>query len=269
MQQIAIFGVPRSGTSWLGQIFNSSPKVAYRYQPIFAYSFDGFLSEKSTTKEIKQFHKQLLETNDEFVCQKINVSGNKTPEFPKKNISHLVWKEVRYLNIIENLLEKSSAKVIGIIRHPCGVLKSWMKAPKEFNDEWDIKEEWQNAEKKNGEEHEYYGYERWIDATEMFLELETKYPNQFKTVVYEALLKEPDRKIKELFDFSGLEYSEQTRLFFKESTQTASDDPYDVYRKEKTGQDWRTELPTSIINEILDDKRFVQLSEYFRFETYI
>ena len=37
MKNVAIFGVPRSGTSWLGQIFNSSPMVAYRFQPLFSY----------------------------------------------------------------------------------------------------------------------------------------------------------------------------------------------------------------------------------------
>ena len=34
---IAIFGMPRSGTSFLGQILDSSPSVAYRLEPIFSY----------------------------------------------------------------------------------------------------------------------------------------------------------------------------------------------------------------------------------------
>ena len=39
MRHLALFGCPRSGTSWLGQIFNSAPDVAYRYQPLFSYEF--------------------------------------------------------------------------------------------------------------------------------------------------------------------------------------------------------------------------------------
>ncbi|PAU93172.1 hypothetical protein CK503_13515 [Aliifodinibius salipaludis] len=266
LEKVAIFGVPRSGTSWLGQIYNSSPNVAYRYQPIFAYSFDGFLSEDSSSKDIQEFYEELLSTDDSFVCQTKNISGNTTPDFEKEKITHLVWKEVRYLNIIENLIQQSSTKVIGIIRHPCGVLKSWMKAPKEFNEEWDIEEQWQYADKKNKRIHEFYGFEQWIHATEMFRKLETQYPDQFKPVVYETLLEDPASIIEELFNFSGLRYTDQTKSFLIESTRTASDDPYDVYRKEKSGQEWRNELPPSIINEVLHDERFVKLSEYFELE---
>ena len=101
MQNIAIFGAPRSGTSWLGQIFNSSPNVAYRYQPIFAYSFDGMLNEDCTFEEIRSFHHDLLRTKDPFVLQKQNISGRNTPRFKKAAIKFLVWKEVRYLEVIE------------------------------------------------------------------------------------------------------------------------------------------------------------------------
>ncbi|MGM0589758.1 MAG: sulfotransferase domain-containing protein [Bacteroidota bacterium] len=267
MQNIAIFGVPRSGTSWLGQIFNSSPNVVYRYQPIFAYSFEDSLTEESSTKEIQEFHTKLLTTDDDFVCQKKNISGNKTPKFNKRDITHLVWKEVRYLNIIENLIVKSTIKVIGIIRHPCGVLKSWMNAPKEFNNKWDIKEEWRHANKKNTGKHEFYGFQRWIESTKIFLELENEYPNQFKKVNYEALLNDPILTVSELMDFAGLDYTNQTEDFLLKSTQKSSNDPYDVFRKDKSGQEWRDELPKSIINKILDDDCFVELSGYLRLES--
>jgi hypothetical protein len=266
MQNVAIFGVPRSGTSWLGQIFNSSPNVIYRYQPIFAYSFEDTLSANSSSKDIRGFHKNLLATDDDFVCQKKNVSANDAPQFSKGKTTHLVWKEVRYLNIIEDLIQQSSIKIIGIVRHPCGVLKSWMKAPKEFNKEWDIVEEWRYAQKKNEEKNDFYGYERWIRATQMFTELEKSYPNKFKTVVYESLLKEPNLITKEMFSFAGLRYTHQTKSFLQKSTQTASDDPYDVFRKEKTGQEWKNELPSDIINKILSDERFKELNKYFKWD---
>ena len=40
---ILITGVARSGTSWIGQIIDSSPEVVYRFQPLFSYAFKGFL----------------------------------------------------------------------------------------------------------------------------------------------------------------------------------------------------------------------------------
>lgn len=267
MQKVAIFGVPRSGTSWLGQIFNSSPNVAYRYQPIFAYSFEGSLSKNSSFKDIQKFYEDLLLTEDNFVCQKENISGNKTPEFNKTEITHLVWKEVRYLNIIENLIRQSSTKIVGIVRHPCGVLKSWMKAPREFEEEWDIENEWQNAENKNEGNYEFYGYERWLQATQMFLRLKRSYPDQFKIVIYESILVEPEPLIRELFKFIGLNFTIQTKSFLQQSTQTASDDPYDVFRKGKTGHEWQSELPSSIIDTILKDKRFIEINKYFEWDS--
>ncbi|WP_445666679.1 sulfotransferase family protein [Fodinibius sp. AD559] len=267
MQNVAIFGVPRSGTSWLGQIFNSSPKVVYRYQPIFAYSFDGSLTAESSSKEIARFHEELLHTDDDFVCQKQNISGNQTPTFSKEECTHLVWKEVRYLDIIHNLLEQSEIKIVGIVRHPCGTIHSWQKAPREFNNQWDILEEWRHADKKNTSEHDFYGYERWLDATRMFLHLQENFPNRFHLLCYEKLADDPEKYTKEAFDFAGLAMEEQTETFLKESTASTSDDPYDVYRKNKTGFEWISQLNPVIINEIKTDDRFLEIEKHFGWNT--
>src|SRR5699024_3521938 len=209
--------------------------------------------------EINSFHQELLETNDDFVCQKKNISGNNTPQFDKSEITHLVWKEVRYLNIIENLIKKSSTKVIGIVRHPCGVLKSWMKAPKEFDSAWRIEEEWRHAAKKNSGDHEFYGYERWLQAARMFKKLEKTYPEQFKVVTYEGLLDNLAGRIASLFDFTGITMTKQTQHFLEESTTQSSDDPYSVFRKDKRGDEWKNELPMKVIDEIINDPRYINL----------
>jgi hypothetical protein len=131
---VSIFGVPRSGTSWLGQIFNSSPYVAYRFQPLFSYTFKGRLNEESAKEEINSFYDDIYNTDDEFVLQYKNISGNKNIIFPKKQFSHLITKEVHFLNIIENLLKQTDRlKIIGIIRNPFSVISSWIKTPKEFS----------------------------------------------------------------------------------------------------------------------------------------
>ncbi|MEX0906261.1 MAG: sulfotransferase [Balneolaceae bacterium] len=266
MKNIAIFGVPRSGTSWLGQIFNSSPVVSYRYQPIFAYSFPENLSVKSSSKEIDNFHSELLKTSDDFVCQTRNISGNKTPKFKKEFITHLVWKEVRYLEVIENLINNSDTKIIGIVRHPCGVLKSWMNAPKEFETDWNILREWRLASKKNKNNYDYYGFEKWSEATDLFLKMKDKYPDQFSIVRYEDLLFDPRQVSKKLFDICELQFEQQTEEFIKQSTSRSSSDPYGVFRKDKKMDEWKVVLPTDIIESILEDNRFKRLSKYLNNE---
>ena len=59
MQRIAIHSVPRSGSTWLGQIFNSSSLVIYKYQPLFSYAFKGRLSPQSTNNKIVQFFDEI------------------------------------------------------------------------------------------------------------------------------------------------------------------------------------------------------------------
>ena len=44
MKRIGLHGVPRSGTSWLGNIFNSSPDLTYKHQPLYSYAFKNYLN---------------------------------------------------------------------------------------------------------------------------------------------------------------------------------------------------------------------------------
>lgn len=263
MKHVAIFGVPRSGTSWIGQIFNSSPHTAYRYQPIFSYSFEESINAQSSKQEIQKFHNALLETDDDFVLQNKNISGNETPSFSKGEVTHLVWKEVRYLGIIENLIDKSDTKVIGIVRHPCGVINSWQKAPKEFEKSWDILKEWKHAKKKNETGHDFYGFKKWIEATELFLYLEKKFPEHFVVQCYEKMAADPIDYTQELFNFVNLPYTKQTKNFINKSTSLTTADPYDVFRKNKTGFEWINQLDTVIINQIKSDERFIEIEKYF------
>jgi hypothetical protein len=218
------------------------------------------LSESSSEEEIRAFHRQLLDTSDDFVCQTKNISGNAVPKFHKNDPTHLVWKEVRYLNVIENLLNRSSNKVIGVVRHPCGVINSWRKAPREFDEGWEIRKEWRRAQSKNSGPHEFYGFERWLNAARLFMEMEVRFPDRFKAIGYESLVRDPVRVSKLLFGFVGLEYSDQSQSFLIESTTTSSDDPYDVYRKNKIPQEWAMELPEDIIKSITSDERFAEIA---------
>lgn len=266
--RIAIFGVPRSGTSWLGQIFNSSPQVAYRYQPLFSYEFKDQLNQGSTKGDIKRFHNDLTSASSDFVLQSVTISGDKGPVFSKKNVDTLVWKEVRYLNIIENLLtEDGEIKIVGIIRNPKSVINSWYSAPKEFNKEkMNILKEWRYANKKNeGRAEEFNGYEKWKEAALLFSKLQIRYPDRFYMIHYTDLLLDTATEVGRLFNFCNIRYTKQTANFIVASQDTdGSKDAYSVYRKNQTDDKWKKNLPKEICVEIDKDLRDTQLMRFNR-----
>mgnify|MGYP000598251825 FL=1 len=62
-------GMPRSGTSWLSQIFDSHPNVSFKLSPLFSYEFKNRVNERSTLKEWMQFFEEVSASDDEFVNQ--------------------------------------------------------------------------------------------------------------------------------------------------------------------------------------------------------
>lgn len=247
MKQLAIFGVPRSGTSWLGQIFNSSKHVAYRYQPLFSHALKGFLDFSSTSADIEAFHQAILESEDPFLLQEKNISGNQQASFNKQEITHLVWKEVRYLHLIEHLLEYSRMQIIGILRHPCAVMNSWFLADREFQPEWDQQKELLLATSKNQTRpEEFYGLAKWAEAYRAFQLCQSKWPQQFTLVHYKDLLDHTEAEVNRLFGFFSLPLEQQTLGFINESTSYDDKDPYGVHRHRSSDDFWRQTLDTEI-----------------------
>jgi hypothetical protein len=103
---VAIHRVPRSGTTWLGEIFNSSPNTIYKFQPLFSYALKDFLTSASSLQDINEFFQQLKEINDDFIDQIKKRNQDLLPVFKKEQSTHLVYKEVRYHNILNNLMRK-------------------------------------------------------------------------------------------------------------------------------------------------------------------
>lgn len=234
---IAIHGAPRSGTSWLGQLFNSNPHVAYRFQPFFAHAFRGRVDSQADAASLRAFFSDLLATDDAFVLQTgaARLSAT-TPVFAKAGISHLVYKEVRFHHLLPHLLATlPGLKAIGLVRDPRAVMASWVRAPREFDPTWSLTHEWREAKRKNaGLEENWYGFERWKVLARCFLRLEALYPDRFRLVRYEDLTREPAHVLRALFDFCGLALETQSRLFVAQSTSQDDGDAYGVFRRHGT-----------------------------------
>jgi len=261
--KIAIFSVPRSGSTWLGQIFNSNKNVIYKYQPLFSYAYKSFLDENSDLDDINTFYNKISQSNDFFINQTNEINEKIVPLFNKSpNKTHIIFKEVRYLNIIENLLKKD-IRIIGLVRNPLAVINSWLSAPKEFRGDlnWDKLEEWQFSAKKNlNKKEEFNGFEKWKEATLLFEKYEKEYPNLFKIVEYKNLLLNSRETVEELFNFCSLEIQNQTLYFLNNDKE--SDNPYSVYKTKISDSKWKTNLNPLIIGAIKRDLKGSILEKY-------
>lgn len=266
MNKIALHSVPRSGSTWLGNIINSHPEVCFKYQPLFSYAFKGYLDEDSSLKEVNRFYDEIIKSKDEFINQKEGIENKIIPSFIKHEIiTHTCYKEVRYHNILENLLKvDKDIKVVLLIRNPLAVLYSWYKAPKEFKPEkgWLFEEEWLNAPKKNlNKIEEFNGYSKWKEATLLFHKLNFKYPNQVVLIKYSNLIKDTPKQIEKLFDFLNLNVPSQTLDFITSSKSVNHSDAYSVFKQKQKDTNWQF-LPKHIISYIKRDLKNTDLEIY-------
>lgn len=262
--QVGIHGVPRSGTSWLGQIFDSSPAVAYRFQPLFSHAFKNRIGEASSPAEILRFLSDLEATDDPFILRRQGLSSDGAFEFSKQTPTHMVMKHVRYHNLLRTLLHALPRfRMIGLVRHPCATLNSWLRAPKEFDSAWDVRQEWREAPLKNrGLAEEFNGFEKWMEATRLFLALEKEFPGRVKIIRYAALLAEPLKTVSDVFAFCSLDVGDQTIEFLRRSTERHSDDRYSVFKVRSADDAWRDELDEEIATELLRDVRGSDLERF-------
>lgn len=224
LQPLAIFGLPRSGTTWLGQLLNAHPAVLYRYQPLFSYEFKDYLAPGFSKEHIANFHHELQYATSDFVCP--------THTFSKDNPTTLLYKNVRYHHLAPEMLEKSPVKIIFISRDPVEVLNSWFNAPREFYPEWDIEKEWEQAPSKNqGRPEEFFGLQGWAKAEQIHRNLADRYPDRVKILSYQKLKQNTQASMKELLEWAGLSFHPQIQSFILSSADRSANDTYSIFKK--------------------------------------
>lgn len=267
---VALYGVPRSGTSWLGEIFNSSYNTVYRFQPLFSYRFKNRISIEDSKTDLEVFFEELYrENNDEFLNQIEQRRTGKYPIFKKdeENLFSLVYKECRYLYTVPFLLkEDADIKVIGIVRNPIDVLESWLNSPHGYKRKWDIYGEWKWAARKNEYRPEnYFGYYKWKECIKMFADMMESYPRQFVVVRYEDLVDDTVYETKRLFQFCNISYTDQTEQFILDSKSKTNDDVYSVYREKGHKSEREMYLPEDIKEEIKRDLKSFPEAQLFNY----
>ncbi len=264
-QVIVIAGVPRSGTSWLGQIIDSSPAVAYRFQPIFSYAFKDAVNIESTRADYEKFFKGIYESSDDFLLQKDKKEMGLYPVFKKnEELKVLAFKETRYHYLLSRMLHYfNELKLIGIIRHPCGVINSWLKNPREFPHDADPTHEWRFSSCRNkGKMEEFFGYYKWKEVANMYLDLKEKYHDQVYVIKYDDLVDEPILSTRHLFTFVGLDFTKQTEAFLTNCHLEHKESPYAVFKDKLVKEHWRLELTANIADEIMNDITGTRLAQF-------
>lgn len=161
---ILLFGMPRSGTTWIGKTFDSHASTLYRHEPDSQKFLENIplFTENTSLSSINienaaNFLKSIAKSRDSKVCAKlpyfkktyINSLENfllktaiYTTKIPIKKIQkellyspsyndknfHLVWKSIESLGRLNLFLAiPSEIKAIHIVRHPCGYISSVLK----------------------------------------------------------------------------------------------------------------------------------------------
>lgn len=251
LAQVAIFGCPRSGTSWLGQLFNASEAVAYRYQPLFSYEFkDWFGVHGVDDASLAAFGQALLGAQSDFVLQALRPRKLAPP-------THLVWKEVRYHQLMPALAALPGLqRLVYLHRGALDVINSWYQAPKEFRAGQDIHAEWLHAPSKNTAACEWNGYAKWKQSMSLALALRSAHPHKLVFVSYERLRRDPQRQLAALFEAVGLAMTPQVQDFIAASTSQHDDDAYGVFRNRQA----TLTLPDDIVQRLLADAEGHELS---------
>ena len=260
---IVVAGAPRSGTSWLGQIIDSSPEIAYRYQPLFSYAFKGALGFDSTQRQYNNFLKDIYESDDPFLLQADNRESGAYPTFEKGEASVLAFKTVRYHYLLHRMLEYWNMRLVAIVRHPCGTINSWLKTPREFPEGADPKKEWRLGSCKNqGRPEEFFGFYKWKELAHLYLDLAKKYPGRVYIIKYEDLVDNPPGETDTIFRFLGLEYGQQTRDFLEASHATHKEGRATVFKSPEVKNSWKTELDVDMAAEMIADLAGTDLARF-------
>ncbi len=165
LKPILLFGMPRSGTTWLGKVFDSHPETLYRHEPDSGGALDGKIPLLAETAQAEDFDAAaraflaILPRDDRLrVTGKLpvfpkryqppgattlrrlllfaakglppRIRGERVPEFVRQGDEsiRLVWKSIESLGrlgVFTRLFPQ--ARGIQIVRHPCGYVASVLR----------------------------------------------------------------------------------------------------------------------------------------------
>ncbi len=315
---ILLFGMPRSGTTWLGKLFDSHPDTLYRHEPdtwrrLSMPRYPDVRDSERYEIELRAFVDDLPAMNAPRVAGKLplfpkaylspsrarlieggvwlaRLGSRIHPNFPvlmHSSASHyphrrVVWKSIESLGRMGVLLSAlPDAAAIHILRHPCGYIASVLRGlrTKNFGRRRTTGNDYGIFKAVMGTSiGDRYGLSlseldsltqeeriawRWVLINEKAL-LDCQDTGQALCVRYEDVCRDPLARVEEMFQFVGLDVTEQTRTFVSASTSQAKDDYYSVFKDPMAAATrWQEELEPETINRIMAIVRRSRFADYY------
>ena len=263
-----LLGMPRSGTTWLSQIFESSLDFIVRLSPNYSWPLKNQINLASSRKDWIANLSSALSTDDPFMTQNYRRDSGELSTFPPRSlqtVKRLAIKDTRFHDLYQRAMELfDEAQIIYIVRHPGGMLNSWWRS-KEFPSEADFATEWRGGICRKIEgPGEYWGFDDWRSLTKRYLALEKQAPERYRVCRYEALVRDREQIAEELFAFAGYELHPATSAFLRDSQSRHDDRTYAVFKNPSVADRWRSELPEVIQEAIRSELAKTALARFAR-----
>jgi hypothetical protein len=253
---------PRSGSTWVQYVLENHDNITTRFQPIFSYEFKSRLSGDVSRNDIDKYISDLECSSDEFILSQSDFHKKNNiylDRYVKPDVKYIVTKDVHGLNYLENILKVyPELKIIGLIRHPCGVINSYMNNRREYLGEY---LEWMTGGSKNINDEFFWGYNKWKEIVHIFNRIKEKYPDNILIIKYEDLVNN-NQEFKKIFDYLGLDFSDKVKEYINKSNNSENNiknvcneitHDYQVYKNKDVVDNWREELDKKIKEYILSD----------------
>jgi len=302
---VCLVGMPRSGTTWLGKIFDSHPDTLYRHEPDSGALRDVPItaecrSDGPAADRVRSFIASLPEQRALKVCGKLPLfrkrylagwrgGVHRASVYMAKAASRWltlpvlepidtgtvpprpVWKSIESTGRAGLIAAAApAARVILILRHPCGQIDSTLRgeAAHRFTDDCPSANDWgifehllktpqaqrrgltlESLQRLTAEERLAW---RWLLFNEKAME-ELDGSDNARIVRYEDLCASPREKARELFEFAGLEWDAAVDTFLDASCRPDDSGYYSVHRDPLVAANaWRGRLGGDVVERIRD-----------------